>query len=186
VVRFAEFDVETAPVGPPAWLPGGEPLVGVLEPPVMLLLELVGAGVRIRIPARPELLDELVSLFRGGQLAENGLLFRADDVEDVLFEPLLVIVGLHLFLPLLPLRQSGPGRVDDQSEGEQGRDVVANHAIPPALTERRVWCASPASAVPRETPRPFCAALGASRRRIAIRCGLHGDSNSGWGRWHHQ
>ena len=63
-------------------------LVGVSDPLVMFFAIFVLVGVRIGIAAQPELLDELLALFVGGELLESRPLLVRDDVGDVLVEPL--------------------------------------------------------------------------------------------------
>ena len=62
---------------------------------------LVCLGSRIRIPPVPELFNKLFFFFWGGQGFKDGLLFRRDDINDVVIEPLAVEVLLLLPLVLL-------------------------------------------------------------------------------------
>ena len=59
----------------------------------MLFLELVCARGGIRIPAVPELLDEALLLFFGGQFLEDPFFVRRDDINDVFFQPFVIRLG---------------------------------------------------------------------------------------------
>ena len=96
LVRRPKLDIHLAAVGFPARDSGGEVLVGVLDAPIVLFLELVLFGVRSGIAALPEGFDELVALFVVGELLERLALFVRDNVDDVFVEPFLV--GLAQFL----------------------------------------------------------------------------------------
>jgi hypothetical protein len=65
-------------------------LVGVSDAFVILFLELVFVGVRVRVAPPPESLYELLALFIRFQLFEGFPLFIRDDVGDILFQPFFV------------------------------------------------------------------------------------------------
>jgi len=62
---------------------------------VILFLELVFVGVRIRIAPAPEFLDEAFAFVVGREFLEGFPLFVGNDVSDVFVEP--VFVGLFEF-----------------------------------------------------------------------------------------
>ena len=92
---FAELDVDPSPVRQPAGHCGfaAEAGVRVLDAPVVLGPELVLRGQRLGIAARPEGGDERLAFRFGLEPLEGVLLPVADDVDDVVFEPPLVLVG---------------------------------------------------------------------------------------------
>src|SRR5258706_579584 len=98
-------DVHAAAVRLPRRNARGETLVGVGDAAIVLFAELVLFRIRRRIAAQPELLDELLALFVGGQPAERFPLFVADDVDDLFVQPLLIrsleLLAQLLFLLLL-------------------------------------------------------------------------------------
>ena len=110
-VRLAVRDIDVAAVGLPSRLARGEVLVGIGNAGVMLILELVVVGVRVRVPAQPELLDELVPLLIVGQALEGPLLFVRDDPADIFVQPLLVLalqLGLSALDPVTFLAVAQP------------------------------------------------------------------------------
>ncbi len=74
-------------------IPEAKCSLAVNDAAVMFYLELVAALARIRISARPELLDEVLALFVGRQSLEQVPLLRGDDVDHVFVQPLLVIAA---------------------------------------------------------------------------------------------
>ena len=92
-VRLAERDVDVSAIGHPARLAGGEMLVGVGNTRVVLIAELVLGRLGIRVPAQPELLDELVALFIVSEALECFRFFVGDDPANVLVQPLLVFAA---------------------------------------------------------------------------------------------
>ena len=98
--RLAEEDVVAAAIGPPA-LPEGVPaqvLVGVFDPGVVLVPELVRRRGRVRIAFFPEHLDEAGPLLEGLEAEEDVLLPIGDDVDHVFLEPLAVVLAQPLEL----------------------------------------------------------------------------------------
>ena len=89
--RRAKGYVNPAAVRFPPRNAGGKSLVCVGDTPVMFFLELVLRCARVWISPHPELLDEVFLLFVRLQVFEDFLLFFADDIRDVLLEPLLVV-----------------------------------------------------------------------------------------------
>ena len=89
-VGRAEGDVDVAAVGLPAGLAGGEVLVRVGDAAVVLFAEFVLRGVRIRIAAQPEILDEGVPLLVVRERLEGLALFVGNNVGHVLVQPGLV------------------------------------------------------------------------------------------------
>ena len=74
-------------VGFPTGDAGGEAFVGVGDATIVLFAEGVLRGVEIGIAAAPELLDEQLALFVGGEMQEGVVLFLGDDVDGFLGEP---------------------------------------------------------------------------------------------------
>src|ERR1700722_6584798 len=74
-------------------------LVRVGDAAVMLFFEGVFGGIRVGIAALPKLLDELLAFFVGLKVEEGATLFRGDDVNDVLVQPLLVL-GVEFFVEI--------------------------------------------------------------------------------------
>ena len=70
----------------------------------MLFLELVLGGIGSRVASQPELLDELLSLFIGGEPFPGLALLVGDDVHHVLVEPFFVgsfqLFAQFIFTPL--------------------------------------------------------------------------------------
>ena len=64
-------DVDPAPIRIPAREATGEVVVGIGDPAVVLLLELVDHGARVGIPAAPELLDEILLLLGTRQFSKT-------------------------------------------------------------------------------------------------------------------
>ena len=94
-------DVDPSAVGFPTWRPHRIMIVGVGDSAIVLFLELVVRGVQIGVPAPPELFDEGVAFVVGGEILEDGEFFVGDDVHDVFFKPLFVVI--LRFLSTLPL-----------------------------------------------------------------------------------
>ena len=65
-------------------------LIGIRDAPVVLFAEFVVGCVRVGISAKPELLDEGVTLFVVAQVLEGLPFLIGNDVRDVLVEPGLV------------------------------------------------------------------------------------------------
>ena len=72
-------------------------LIGVGDPPIVLLLELVLGRRRIGVASPPELFDELVLFLGSRQVLEDAPLLWCDDVDDIFVQPLGVII-LRLFV----------------------------------------------------------------------------------------
>ena len=70
-VGRAVFNIDAAAIGLPSRDTRREPVVGVGDAAIMLFAEFVFFGVRSRIAAQPELLDELLALLVGGQRFES-------------------------------------------------------------------------------------------------------------------
>ena len=64
----------------------------------MLVLELVAGCGAVRIALRPKGSDEACALVQRFERSEELTLALGDDVADVLFEPLLLLVGTGLRL----------------------------------------------------------------------------------------
>src|SRR5437867_5676220 len=99
-VGLAVDDVDSSPVGHPPGIAAGEVLVGVCNTAIVFLSELVCCGARIGIPAEPKLLDELLFFLRSGKLLENRLFIVGNNVNNILFQPLLEMV-IGIFTPNL-------------------------------------------------------------------------------------
>src|ERR1700674_1037000 len=69
---------------------GSEMLIGVRDAAVVLFFEVVVRKIGITAAAEPKLFNELLTLFVRVQLQESLALFRRDDIDSVLVEPLLV------------------------------------------------------------------------------------------------
>ncbi len=80
-------DIDVAAIGAPAGGAGSEMLVGVGDAAVVLFLGRVFGRIGFGIADVPEMLDELVALFVGGETKEGGFFFGRDDVGDVFVEP---------------------------------------------------------------------------------------------------
>ncbi len=91
-VGLAVNNVDSSAVRHPTGIAAGEVLVGIGDPAIVLLFELVFRGPRVRVPAGPELLDELLFLLRRGKLFEDRFFVVRDDVDNVLFQPFLEII----------------------------------------------------------------------------------------------
>ena len=97
-------------------------VVGVGDPAVVFLLELVEHGAGVGVPAAPELLDEVLFLLGTGQLLEDRPFIMGDDVDDRVVQPLVVVVdglfaGGVLFLGTRP----GYFRSQGQEKDQKGR-----------------------------------------------------------------
>src|SRR5690349_953257 len=77
-------DVDATAVCLPSRHCGGETVIGISDPPVMLLFELVLDGSGGRVAADPELLDEGFALRVALQTVEGRPLFVRDDVNHIL------------------------------------------------------------------------------------------------------
>ncbi len=91
LIGRAVHNVNPAPVGHPTRKPAGEALVGVRNPTIVLFLVLVFHRARGGVAAQPELLNELLPFLVGVQVLEGIPLFRRDNVNHVLFQPLLEV-----------------------------------------------------------------------------------------------
>ena len=67
-------------------------LVGVGDTPVMLFFKIVVGKVGVAAAPQPELLDKLLAFLVRIELEKGVPLFRRNDVDDVLIQPLLVLV----------------------------------------------------------------------------------------------
>ena len=106
LVGLAVNDVDAAAIGSPAGHARREMLFGVGNALVVLFLIFVLFGVGRGVAALPEGFDEVVALLVVGELLESRALFVGDDVDYVLFQPLLVGLAQFLFQAtriLLPL-----------------------------------------------------------------------------------
>ena len=65
-------------------------LVGIGDPLVVFLFELVFVSIWIRIAAPPELLDKSLALVISLELLKCLSLFVSDDVRHILIQPILV------------------------------------------------------------------------------------------------
>src|ERR1700759_1354005 len=86
-IRSTEPDVQTAAVRLPAWNSRGEVFVRVSDAAVMFFFVFVLHRVGSRIPAQPELLDELLALVVGPEALERGPFLVRDDPRDILLQP---------------------------------------------------------------------------------------------------
>jgi len=113
VVRLSQDDVDPAPVGLPAGKRRRPPeiLVGMVEPPVVFLLERVLLRPGVGVPVAPERLDKEVPLTVGLKLEKDVPFERLDDVDDLLVESFLIGRGKGGF----------PGRsCPCEGQGEEG------------------------------------------------------------------
>src|SRR5579859_4231078 len=94
LVRRAVDDVNVAAIGFPAGCPGSssEALVGKSDAAIVLLFEFVSCSARRGITAFPELFDEIIAFFGGGESNKCGTFRVISDVDDVIVEPLFVVV----------------------------------------------------------------------------------------------
>src|ERR1700722_74765 len=90
LVWRAPHDIHVTAISLPSWNTRGVMFIRVSDPPVMLFFEFVIRQIWISAAAQPELLDELFTFFVSGQLSERVALFRRNNVDHVLVEPLLV------------------------------------------------------------------------------------------------
>src|SRR5580658_618670 len=97
LIGCAPDDVDTAAISFPSRKAGAEMLVGVGDAAIMLFLVFVLGSVGRWVAAQPEVFDELITLFVVGERFECGDLFGRDDVDHVLFQPLLVGAAQLLF-----------------------------------------------------------------------------------------
>src|SRR5260370_2073832 len=87
LMRRAVLDVDHYAIGLPAGNSRCESLICISDAAIVLFLEFVLLGVRRRIAAQPELLDELVALVVIRKTVERFSLVIGDDVRDVLVDP---------------------------------------------------------------------------------------------------
>ena len=66
-------------------------LIGIRNPAIMLFFESIFGSIGIRIPALPELLNELLALLVGLEVHESATFLGGNDVDDVFVQPLLVL-----------------------------------------------------------------------------------------------
>jgi hypothetical protein len=85
--RRAEYDVDPAPLRPPAWLGGHETLIRVRDAAVVLALIFVIRGVWVRVTLQPELSNKGIALGVGAQAQVLLPFVRRDDVHDVFVDP---------------------------------------------------------------------------------------------------
>src|SRR5580765_5165446 len=86
-IRWSDDDVDAAAIRFPSRNAGGKMFVGVGDAAVVLVLKFVFGGVRSRITALPERLDEVLAFFVVRQLLERRPLLVGDDPGNVLVEP---------------------------------------------------------------------------------------------------
>src|SRR5688572_21544124 len=89
-IRLAVHDPDPAAIRFPPGDTGAEVLVGVSYALVIFLFKFVLVGVRIRVTAAPEFLDEAFALVVVSQFFESLSLFVGDDVSNVFIEPVFV------------------------------------------------------------------------------------------------
>ena len=121
--RLAEQDVVAAAIGAPS-RPEGVPaqvLVRVLDPGVVLVLELVRRSRRVRIAFLPEDLNEAGPLLEGLETEEDVLLPVGDDVDHLFLEPLAVVLAQPLE-PLVPAELFLAGHRHRRQDGQQNRE----------------------------------------------------------------
>src|SRR5882762_866876 len=89
-VSRAPHDVHAAAIGFPTRNSRCKVLIGISDATVVFLFEIVVWKIGIIAAAKPKLLDELLTFFIGVELQESAPLFRRDDVDHILVEPLLI------------------------------------------------------------------------------------------------
>src|SRR3984893_14874152 len=90
LVWRSPHDVHVSAIGLPSWNTRGVMLIRIRNPSIMLFFEFVIREVWVSAAAQPELLDELFPLLVGSQLPERVALFRRNNVDHVLVQPLLI------------------------------------------------------------------------------------------------
>src|SRR5262245_40081981 len=102
LVRFSPGNVDATTISLPTGNAGGKVLVGVGDAFVILIAVFVFLGVRIRIAAAPEILNEILPLLIRGQGIKSLFLIFGDDVSDVRIDPFLIrVLQLRLYRTLL-------------------------------------------------------------------------------------
>src|ERR1039457_4980030 len=106
-----------ASIGLPTRFAGCIVVVCILNPPVVLLAELIIGRVGIGIAAQPELLDESLALLIVAEVLEGFSFFVGDDVGYVLLQPRLegplqlppnFLLGFEfVFIGAFPLQRIG-------------------------------------------------------------------------------
>ena len=86
-VGRAPEDIDVAAIGFPAGDAGGVAVVGVGDAAVVLFARIVFGGVGSGIAAGPEILNERIALFVGGEEVEGVAFFVGDDVDHFFGEP---------------------------------------------------------------------------------------------------
>ena len=130
VVGLAKNDINSAPVGLPAWsqpLPTKK-MIGILDAAVVLGPKLVlGRGKR-RVAVLPKCVDEKVPFSARGQLEENLSLQRRDDVDHFFVQSLLIEGGEFL------LRGLGDGGArGDHKAGKAEKDFCFEYRFTHSL-----------------------------------------------------
>ena len=98
LIRFSKRYVNSPTICPPTRDSGGIMLIGVCNPAVMLFLEFVVSSPLIGIAAGPELLYKILTLLFGLEVLKDVFFFVGDDVDYILLQPLLVILGTLLLI----------------------------------------------------------------------------------------
>src|SRR5438132_183264 len=146
-IRLPVNDVDAPAVGLPTRNTRREPLVRIGNTRVMFFFEFVVYRVGRRIPAKPKLFDELLTLLIRLERFECGALLVRDDVGDVLVEPLAkspasgflftrpLDVFRHLLLRVLFLRvrfllRNRPGGSQKQQRSEGDENPSSAHKTP--------------------------------------------------------
>ena len=126
--RLPQYDVVATAIRPPSFqvCPAPQNLVGVLDAPVVLFLELVrGRGGR-RITPSPKGLDEATPLFQRFERKKNVSLSIGNDVVDILFEPETVLLPQAFEELLLASRDRGRRQANYQSpRGRRTRSFMS-------------------------------------------------------------